>query len=152
MTESPPPPPDSSAEIHSKIVKFIEGEPPRTQPLARNRTLSAVELREIFAPLFADVKARLDGAAAGDTGMLFALRRKLSKELEYLERGKPMHRRAIKRRKFQEQGGLCAECGRSLGDEAELDRNEAILGYTIENTRLIHHECHRKVQLHNHFA
>src|SRR5438105_3584923 len=152
MSESPAPQPGRSSKLQSKIVKFIDGDPPGAQPLARNRTLSAIELRNTFAPLFADVKAKLDDAAAGDIGMLFALRRKLSKELEYLERGKPMHRRAIKRRKFQDQGRLCAECGQPLGDEAELDRTEAILGYTVENTRLIHHACHRKLQLDSHFA
>jgi hypothetical protein len=25
---------------------------------------------------------------------------------------------------------------------SELDRTEAFLGYTEENTRLVHHECH----------
>jgi len=152
MIESPAPLPDGSNEAEREIVKFIDGDPPQTVLPARNRTLTAVELREIFAPLFADVIARLDDAAAGDKGMLFALRRKVSKELEYLERGKPMQRRAIKRKKFEEQGGLCAECREPLGAEAELDRTEAILGYTMENTRLIHHACHRKLQRDSRFA
>src|SRR5690348_10980125 len=111
MTESSPHVSDGSNEADRWVVKFIDGEPPQTLPPARNRTLSPVELREIFAPLFGDVIARLDDAAGGDSGMLFALRRKLSKELEYLERDKPMQRRAIQRKKFEEQGGLCPECG-----------------------------------------
>src|SRR2546430_7602510 len=120
----------SDVSVAGFHIRFIEGDPPRLQHPTNNRILSDTELREVFAPLFAQVVAKIEEGAAGDPGMLFALRRKLSKELEYLERGKPMQRRAIKRRKLLEQGGLCAECGQTLsGDEPELDRTEAILGY-----------------------
>jgi len=143
----------SEVSVAGFRIRFIETEPPRHQHPTNNRTLTPTELREVFAPLLAQVAAKIEEAAAGDPGMLFALRRKLSKELEYLERGKPMQRRAIKQRKLIEQGGLCAECGQALsGDEPELDRREAILGYTMENTRLVHHSCHRKLQREKGFA
>lgn len=117
-----------------------------------NRFLSQVEHEELFAPLFADVRATLEKASGGDSELLWALRRKLAKELTYLERGKPMQRRALKIRKRAEQGGLCANCCKPLPEEAELDRTEAMLGYTMENTRLVCHACHRTLQRERGFA
>jgi hypothetical protein len=97
--------------------------------------------------------ARLDAASSGDDQLLWALRRKLSKELSYLERGKPMERKALKLAKRVEQHGLCAICGHPLPEQgAVLDRKEAMAGYTLENTRLVHYECDRQVQAERGFA
>ncbi len=118
-----------------------------------NRNLSPTELRDLFGPLFADVRTKLETASGGDAKLLFALRRKLGKELSYLERGKPMDRKILKAQKRVEQHGLCAICGLPLPEQgAVLDRTEAMAGYTIENTRLVHHECDRKVQAERGFA
>lgn len=118
-----------------------------------NRNLSPTELRDLFAPLFADVRAKMDAASGGDAQLLWALRRKLAKELSYLERGKPMERKALKVAKRVEQCGLCAICGQPLPDQgAVLDRKEAMAGYTVENTRLVHHDCDRQVQAERGFA
>jgi len=117
-----------------------------------NRNLTQPEKDELFNQLFSDVKAKLTQASGGDADLLWALRRKLFKELMYLERGKPMQRRALKQKKRIEQNGLCANCGNPLPDEAELDRSEAMLGYTTENTRLVCHACHRTLQREKGFA
>jgi hypothetical protein len=87
----------------------------------------------------------LDGAAGVDRELRFALNRKLYKELSYVERGKPMNRRLLKLKKYGHQRGLCGHCGKELpesGRNAHLDRFSAIEGYTMENTELIHSECH----------
>ncbi len=55
-----------------------------------------MELHELFAPLFGDVRGRLESGSAGDAELLWALRRKLAKELGYLERGKPGDWKALK--------------------------------------------------------
>src|SRR5712692_4788351 len=118
-----------------------------------NRNLTPIELRNLFAPLFNDVREKLDSASGGDEQLLWALRRKLAKELSYLERGKPMERKALKLAKRVEQHGLCAICGQPLPESgAVLDRKEAMAGYSLENTRLVHHECDRKLQAERGFA
>ena len=62
---------------------------------------------------------------------------KIAKELVYLERSKPADRKKLKIQKFKEQNGLCTICGEALPTSgAELDRKEAIKGYTPENTHL----------------
>jgi hypothetical protein len=97
--------------------------------------------------LLAEVRRRLEELAAGDPPVLFAYRRKIAKELTYDEHGKPAERRKLKARKFGEQGASCAECGKPLPEKfAELDWKNAIDGYTPENTKLIHGDCHRKRQ------
>jgi len=40
----------------------------------------------------------------------------------------------------------------SKADEPELDRIDLIKGYTLENTVLVHHECHRHSQGNNKFS
>jgi hypothetical protein len=83
----------------------------------------------------------------GNAELLFALRRKLAKELVYDERGKPMARRRLKSLKRLEQVGRCALCNEPLPERgAVLDRFVAILGYTAENTRLLCPDCDAKVQ------
>jgi ribosomal protein L44E len=79
-----------------------------------NRTLDPNELSDLFAPLFADVQAKLEAASAGDAELRWALRRKLVKELTYLKRGKPMQRRLLKAAKRVEQSNRCANCGQEL--------------------------------------
>jgi hypothetical protein len=106
--------------------------------------LTTDQIERQFQPLLARILADLE-ATATDSENLWALRRKLAKTLIYWERGKPMHRRKLKRQKYAEQNGLCAMCGKVLlekGRYAELDRLEAHEGYTNENTRLVHHQCH----------
>jgi hypothetical protein len=79
--------------------------------------------------------------------LLWALRRYVYTRLIYDERGTPMQRRSLKRKKMISQGGLCAICRRQLPKSgAELDRRRAVRGYTERNTRLVHHECHRRSQ------
>lgn len=81
--------------------------------------------------------------AAGDDELLFALRRRLYTRLMHLERGTPMHRTKLKKLKWKAQEGKCALCGKDMDQKgSELDRGIARLGYTVENTRLVHHECH----------
>lgn len=94
-------------------------------------------------------------AAAGDNELRFAINRKVCKELSYLERGKPALRREIKLKKYALQNGICPECQNRLpefGKNADLDRKNAMLGYTLENTELVHAECHRKRQAARNFS
>lgn len=108
-----------------------------------NPTLTAAQRIQLFEPLFEIVKAEMDRLSGGDPDILWALRRKLTKELGYLERRCPQTRAALKRRKMKEQDGKCAICSHPLPVKgAELDRRTAVDGYTDANTRLIHHGCH----------
>jgi len=61
-----------------------------------NRQLTDEELARVFRPIIDEVRARLRDASRGDDQLLWALRRKLAKELTYDERGKPMHRVKLK--------------------------------------------------------
>src|SRR5207249_2365341 len=107
----------------------------------------------VFRPILEEVRARLSGASGGDRQLLWALRRKLAKELTYDERGKPMHRVKLKALKRGEQSGRCALCGEPLPERnAVLDRTEAMLGYTPENTRLLCPRCDHNVQVERGFA
>ena len=108
-----------------------------------NPQLTVRQREDLFAPFFKKTKEELERLSGGDADLLFALRRKLAKDLGYLERGVPMFRRKLKAQKRKEQNGLCAVCLKPLPEKgAELDRFEAKLGYTAQNTRLVHHECH----------
>src|SRR5437773_701516 len=82
----------------------------REKEASMNRKLNTDELNRV-RDILDDLRARLREAAAGDDELLFALRRKLYKELTYDERGKPMERRRLKRLKYDEQNGKCAICG-----------------------------------------
>jgi hypothetical protein len=102
---------------------------------------------ELFEPLFSKVISDLEFYAKGDQEILRALRRKLTKELSYLERGCPRKRGSLKRKKRIEQNNLCAICNGELPDKgAHLCRLQAADSYTLENTRLIHHHCHLEAQ------
>lgn len=68
------------------------------------------------------------------------------KQLEYDERGKPMERKVLKATLSARQNNKCAICDQPLTKESELDRSVAHFGYTEDNCRIVHHECHRKAQ------
>lgn len=111
-----------------------------------NRRLTAEELAQANA-LLNEVRQRLSVLAGDDPSLLFALRRKISKELTYDERSKPVIRRRLKAIKRRSQGGLCAECQQPLPESyVVLDRLTAAGGYTEENTRLLCEACDRSVQ------
>lgn len=83
----------------------------------------------------------------GDADLLFAFRRKVYKELTYDERSSPTARRKLKDLKRREQDGVCAVCSQPLPETyAVLDRLVAAVGYTVENTRLIHQDCDVETQ------
>jgi hypothetical protein len=64
-------------------------------------------------------------------------------KLTHDERGTPAQRNKIKSLKRLEQNGVCPICSNQLPLKyAELDRFRASAGYTMENTRLVHHDCH----------
>jgi 5-methylcytosine-specific restriction endonuclease McrA len=111
-----------------------------------NRNLSTDELTKAWR-LIESINLELEALAGGDAELLFAYRRKVYKELIYGERGKPMLRRALKRKKRLEQKGLCAACAQPLPDKyAILDRIIAKDGYTQENTRLLCAGCDTGIQ------
>ena len=112
-----------------------------------NRQLSSKELADLFAPLISEVRERLLVLAGDDADLLWALRRKLYKELSYDERGKPAQRRKLKDLKRTEQRNLCPLCNETLPEKyVVLDRLEAMGGYTCENTRLLCTRCDAIVQ------
>ena len=112
-----------------------------------NRQLAEHELQNLAYPLLKEIRAKLEKLSGDDEELLWALRRKITKELGYDERGKPAHRTALKKRKRKEQENLCALCQEPLPEEgAVLDRLEAMGGYTDENTRVLCPGCNWKVQ------
>jgi ribosomal protein L44E len=112
-----------------------------------NRQLTPSEIEELFTPLLSHLRERLQQLSGADPELLWALRRKLAKELSYDERGKPMHRKLLKARKRGEQQGKCARCSAELPEKnTVLDRIEAMKGYTRENTRLLCPSCDVAIQ------
>ncbi len=112
-----------------------------------NRQLTDEERTKLFGPLIDDVRRQLNELSGGDNDLLWALRRKLYKELTYDERDKPMHRKMLKLKKMATQKGICVVCGKELPEKnSVLDRLEAMKGYTDENTRLICLECNVRIQ------
>lgn len=112
------------------------------------RKLTEEELGRV-RPLLEQVRESLKDLSNGDSELLFAYRRKLTKELLYDERSKPTQRKALKRRKLIDQQGKCAVCGDPLPPAAlgaVLDRLNAMDGYTEANTRLICRDCDLKTQ------
>jgi len=106
-----------------------------------NRRLTTTELADARV-LLVMVRAGLHQLAKGDQDLLFALRRKVYKELVYDERSKPSVRRQLKIQKRKEQNELCVLCTKPLPEKyCVLDRFDAVLGYTRENTRLICPDC-----------
>ena len=111
-----------------------------------NRRLTPDEL-VIANTLLAELREKLTQHSAGDLDLLFALRRKVAKELGYDERSKPMVRRALKTKMRKLQNGICPLCSEPLPDRyCVLDRSNAADGYVEANVRLICEPCDRKVQ------
>jgi hypothetical protein len=99
--------------------------------------------RDAVTLLFEEVQARLKELAADKSDHLFALRRRLYTQLVYAERGTPAARKRLKTKKWKFQSGLCAICNKPMDEKySELDRTRASAGYTEDNTRLVHHQCH----------
>lgn len=118
-----------------------------------NPQLTKEQLAKLFAPLFERVVADLYTLSAGDPHLLWALRRKLTKELMYLERNTPAARNKLKAHMWSKQSGLCALCNQEMPQKgSELDRFEAYLGYVEENVRLVHHNCHVRDQAAKRYA
>lgn len=112
----------------------------------RNRRLTPEEIEKLNA-LQAGVVDKLSELAGDDPVLLFALRRRLYTRLMHMERGTPAERTRLKAKKWNDQGGKCALCGESMEQHgSELDRRYPVLGYTVENTQLVHHECHVRNQ------
>jgi hypothetical protein len=61
-----------------------------------------------------EIREKLTVLADGDPLLLFAYRRKIAKELQYDERGKPGDRRKVKAIKWGQQNGKCTHCGKEL--------------------------------------
>ena len=112
-----------------------------------NPRLTKEQREQLFAPLFERVKADLYTLSSGDARVMWALRRKLAKELVYIERSTPKARNKLKALMWSKQNGNCALCGNPMQQKSsELDRFEAYPGYVESNVRLVHHECHNKDQ------
>jgi len=112
-----------------------------------NRQLTQSEIETLLTPLLASVRSSLQQLSAGNDELMWALRRKLAKELSYDERGKPLQRKLLKAQKRGEQGNRCALCANELPEKnAVLDRIEAMKGYTAGNTRLLCPACDLSVQ------
>ena len=95
--------------------------------------------------LLQEIRSRIDAVADGDEAVRFQMRRYVAKRLEFDERGTPTQRRKLKDAKRKSQRGLCAVCQSALPERgAELDRFNAIDGYTAGNTQLVCHSCHQK--------
>jgi hypothetical protein len=91
------------------------------------------------------VRTDLDYLFSRDPKTLHHARRYLMKRLEFDERSRPSDRKDVKLTLMAKQQGKCAICGEPLPAKgSELDRSDPVLGYTEENCKLVHHECHRK--------
>lgn len=99
--------------------------------------------------LLKEVRQSIEKLSGNDPELRFALRRKIAKELTYDERGKPMQRKKLKLKMVRLQNGMCASCGKPLpllARGAVLDRQDAMVGYTVENVKLICRDCDEKLQ------
>jgi hypothetical protein len=93
------------------------------------------------------IRAGLDGSSRGDAKIHHHARRYVMKRLEFDERSRPSDRMDVKLSLMAKQQGKCAICGDPLPTKgSELDRDDPVLGYTEEDCKLVHHECHRKAQ------
>jgi len=100
-----------------------------------------------------DVRRQFAEVTGDDRMRMFQIRRYILKRLEFDERGTPTQRRKLKDAKRKSQRGLCAMCGVELPERgAELDRFNAIDGYTAGNTQLVCHVCHQKADAERGFA
>lgn len=103
--------------------------------------------------LLDEIRAKLQALGAGDPELLFAYRRRVHIRLMQDERGTPAYRKKLKLEKWKQQDGRCAICHKEMPQaESERDRLHAPDGYTVENTQLVHHACHRQQQAERGFA
>lgn len=99
-----------------------------------------------------NARHEIESASNGDPELRFKLRRYVYIRLTHDERGSPAHRKALKKKKRDEQNNLCVLCKEPLPARgAVLDRFRAVDGYTMENTRLLCHSCDRTVQAERRF-
>ena len=125
---------------------------PDIESTSKNRRLSDVE-RVLGHEILERVRQLIEDSSKGDTALAWAIRRFVYVRLSHDERSTPMRRKMLKLNKMIAQKGLCAKCGKELPKRgSELDRIKAMDGYTEENTRLVHHECHRESQEEKGFA
>ncbi len=116
--------------------------PPLLGDILTNRRLAPDELDRVN-DILEKARNQLQELAGADTELLFAARRRMVVQLTHDERSTPAKRNKLKVLKMREQNGLCPLCTKALPEKyAELDRHNASAGYTAENTRLVHHECH----------
>jgi len=102
---------------------------------------------EIAKDILSRIRGEILKVTGDDQDFLFALRRKIAKELIYDERGKPMHRKKLKEKMWKKQKGACAICKRQLSSNyTVLDRFSAPDGYKEENVQLICEKCDRNIQ------
>ena len=121
-------------------------------PKTTNRQLTDEE-RSHAKTILEKVRQEIAKTANSDEQLAWAIRRYVYIRLQHDERGKPMQRKILKLKKMAFQNGKCALCGKDLPERgAELDRHDAMKGYTIENTRLLCHSCHREDQAEKGFA
>lgn len=136
--------PEDSAPVIS------QSEPQEVSSSGRRLTESELEKARAILAMTRNEIARVAG---DDKSLLWALRRKVYKELVYDERSKPMARRMLKFKLFARQKGLCAGCTRELPEKYSiLDRREAMKGYTEENCKLLCSECDQKAQAKRKYA
>ncbi len=123
-----------------------------TESTSKNRRLSDAE-RVLGHEILERVRKLIEDSSKGDTALAWAIRRFVYVRLSNDERSTPMRRKMLKLNKMIVQKGLYAKCGKELPKRgSELDRINAMDGYTEENTRLVHHECHRESQEEKGFA
>lgn len=122
----------------------------RTGEYKGNRILTQEELSELSAPLFEEVKRLLNEYSRGDTDLLWALRRKLGKQLTVEEKGRQIDIRKLKEYKRGQQVGNCNVCSDPLPERgAILDRFSGMKPYVADNTQLICPDCDAQKQRDN---
>ena len=119
-------------------------------PSARRMTETQ---RELAKTILATVREQIHARSGGDAELAWAMRRYIYIRLQHDERGNPMQRKLLKLKKMIAQKGKCALCGGELPERgAELDRFDAMKGYTEANTRLLCHKCHQDEQARKGYA
>lgn len=110
--------------------------------------LSKEQHETLFEPFLEHIKVELERLSGGDAELLRALRVELAMELKSPERGDPAAHNNLKMEIWAQQKGICPICNELLPEEnAEMDRFEAVQGYTAENTRLVHPACYAAEQV-----
>jgi hypothetical protein len=111
-----------------------------------NRKLTHNEI-EVANQLVVEVRRRLKELSANDATLEWAMRRYVYLRLLQDERGTATDRKLLKAKLKIRQHGKCTICHEDLPEKgAELDRLEAMKGYTESNTRVLCHRCHVAIQ------